>query len=299
MGFLAQVQISCFFFSYLVSFLCELFQILRTRTSTTRLILIVFTSAGLIAHTAYLLTRSQIAGVPPLMSSGQDWLLVLAWLGSVLYLILLTTHGNLAHGLFMLPAILLLVCVAVFVSDTATSNMQEITVRRWGMLHAAALVIGMAAVVGSTLSAIMFLLSHQRLRGRSQWLPRLQLPSLENLTAVNRWMVIVSVPFLTVGMLTGFILIPLSPTSATKEIRWTDPTIITSIAVWFAMVGLLIRILVSRSRSGKVVAQLSILSGGFLLITILGPMLLAEFGALETFHGGRQQTDQQQQGAQP
>ncbi len=177
--------------------------------------------------------------------------------------------------------------VAIFVNDETTENLQQLTLRRWGMLHAASLVLEMAAVVGSTLSALMYLLSHQRLRGRSGWLPGLQLPSLENLTAVNRWMVIVSVPFLTVGMATGFIMFPLSPDRAVKEVRWTDPTIVTTIAFWFAMVGLLVRLLVSRNRSGKAVAQLSILSGCFLLVAILGPMLLSEFGALETFHGGR------------
>ena len=286
MGFLAQVQISCFFFSYAVCLIVEFYQVLRRRTGVTRGVLLSMTMGGLVAHTAYLLTRSRQLGVNPLMTSGQDWLLVLAWIGAVLYLILLMTHGQLGHGLFMLPALLLLVTVAVFVRDDSAADLQQVAARRWGMLHAASLVFGMAAVLGVTISALMYLLHHQKLRSRATWFRRLQLPSLEQLTAVNRWMVVFSVPFLTVGLVTGFILFAWSGDSNSHvEIRWTDPTIVTTVVVWLAMVGLLVLMLVSRRQSGKAVAQMSLLSGGFLLMTFLGPMLLQESGAIRTFHG--------------
>ena len=38
-----------------------------------------FAVAGLTAHTIYLVMRSQKSGLPPLLSSSQDWMLVLAW----------------------------------------------------------------------------------------------------------------------------------------------------------------------------------------------------------------------------
>lgn len=285
-GFLAQVQISCFFFSYLVSLCAELYQVLRRRTTITRWLVLGFTGAGLIAHTAYLLTRSRVSGLPPLMSSSQDWLLVLAWLGVLLYLTLLVTHKTLAHGLFMLPAVLLLVTVAIFVSTDATGDPHRMATRRWGMLHATTLVLGMAAVCAATLASVMYLLHHQKLRGRSGWLRKIQLPSLEQLTAVNRISVIVSVPLLTIGLITGFLLLAMSR-GQTEVIafRWSDPTILATVFFWLLMVGLLVRLLTTRRQSGKAVAQLSLLSGGFLLITILGPMILAARGGLDTFHG--------------
>ena len=286
MGFLAQVQISCFLFSYLVSLFGEIMQLVRGRSTVLRWVVRVFAAAGLVAHTSYLITRSQNSGLPPLMSSGQDWLLVLAWLGVVLYLILLTTHQALSHGLFMLPAVLLLVVVAIFVSDSRTSSVNELAIRRWGMLHAASLVLGMASVLGSTVTALMYLMNHQKLRSRSAWLRRFQLPSLELLTAFNRWMVIFSAPCLTVGLVTGFILLALSrQSSGPIQVRWTDPTIVTTVVMWLAMVFLLVRLLSHRHQSGKSVAQLSLISGGFLVLTILGPMLLAQSGAMQTFHG--------------
>ena len=285
MAFLSQVHIYCFLMSYLASLGCEGLQLLRRQSTVTRALLLVFTAAGFLAHTAYLIVRSRTIGLPPLLTSQQDWLLVLAWLGSLLYLVLLITQGRLAHGLFMLPVIVLLVVVAIFVSDQAIGNLREVSLRRWGMFHASSLVLGIGAVVGAALSGLMYLLHHQRLRSRSGWLQKLTLPNLEDLTSLNRWMVVCSVPCLTIGLITGFLLIlwRQSPVAA-ESVRWSDPTIVATVFVWIAMIVLLFRLLVSPNQTGKSVAQLSLLSGGFLLITILGPMLMAGSGHLNTFH---------------
>jgi len=273
--------------SYAVSLIGETWLVLRRQSSLARVVVLAFTLAGFLAHTAYLITRSQTAGLPPLLSSQQDWLLVLAWIGGLLYLVLLLTHRQWAHGVFMLPAILLLVIVAVFVSRQATGNLDQLALRRLGMFHAASLVLGIAAVVGAAISGLMYLLHHQRLRSRSGWLHRLALPSLEILTAVNRWMVVFSVPCLTIGLVTGFILIFWSRSAnAGNSIRWSDPTIITTVIVWVAMIVVLIRVLVGSHQTGKSVAQLSLLSAGFLLTTVLGPMILSGSGNLSTFHSG-------------
>ncbi|MBL8812355.1 MAG: cytochrome c biogenesis protein CcsA [Planctomycetaceae bacterium] len=286
MGFLAQVHIYCFLMSYLVSLGCEVLQVLRRPFPLLRALLLIFTIAGFVAHTAFLFTRGRSEGLPPLLTSQQDWLLVLAWLGSLLYLILLLTYRQMAHGIFMLPAILLLVIVALFASPVASGNLHEQVMRRWGMFHAASLVLGIGAVAGAALSGLMYLLHYQRLKTRNAWLMKLALPNLENLSAVNRWMVVFSVPCLTIGLLTGFLLISFSKAqNSTYAIPWTDPTIVTTILVWLAMIVVLIRILMNTQQTGRAVAQLSFLSGGFLLLTVLGPMLLAGQGSFNAIHG--------------
>jgi len=287
LSFLSQVQIYCFLMSYFVSLLGEAWIVLRKQSALARIVVLAFTLAGFFAHTVYLVARSRSAGLPPLLSSQQDWLLVLAWIGGLLYLILLISNRQLAHGLFMLPPILLLVVVAVFASRQVTGQLDHLALRRLGMFHAASLVLGIAAVGGGAISGLMYLLHHQRLRSRSGWLQKLKLPSLENLTAVNRWMVVFSVPCLTIGLITGFILIFWSRGfDPAHPVRWTDPTIITTVIVWFTMIAVLIRVLTNPHQTGKAVAQLSLLSGGFLLTTVLGPVILSESGNLSTFHSG-------------
>ncbi|MFN9038077.1 MAG: hypothetical protein ACK5YO_17380, partial [Planctomyces sp.] len=194
MGFLAKVHIYCFLLSYLASLGFEVLLLLRKPVSVLRTLAIGFAAAGFLAHTSFLLTRSRVEDLPPLLTSQQDWLLVLAWLGGLLYLILVISHRQLAHGLFLLPAVLLLVTAALFASPQAAGTLREVTLRRWGMFHAASLVLGIGAVAGAALSGLMYVLHHQRLRNRSRFLMRLSLPSLENLAAWNRWMVLFSVP---------------------------------------------------------------------------------------------------------
>lgn len=287
MALLAQVQIYCFLFSYLTALAAELTQLLRKPAPATRLVIISFTAAGFLAHTSFLFNRANAAGLPPLLASQQDWLLVLAWLGSLLYLIILLAQQRLALGIFILPAILILIISAEFASSHSGPGLHEAARRRWGMFHAASLVLGVAAVAAAALSSLMYLLHHHRLRARSAWLSRLTLPSLENLSAINRCMVVFSVPCLTIGLLTGFLLIARSPSlNQTGGIPWNDPTIITTIIVWFSMIVVLVRVLKLGQQTGRSVAQLSFLAGAFLLLAILGPMLLSERAGLATIHGG-------------
>jgi len=60
---------------------------------------------------------------------------------------------------------------------------------------------------------------------------------------------------------------------------------VTTVFAWLAMVLFLVRLLRGVQQTGKSVAQLSLLSGGFLIVSVLGPMLLAGSGNLDTFHG--------------
>jgi hypothetical protein len=300
MAFLAQVQIYCFLFSYLTALAAELAQLLRKPAPAVRLLIVGFTTAGFIAHTSFLINRANSAGLPPLLASQQDWLLVLAWLGSLLYLLLLLLQQRLAVGVFMLPVILLLVVFAEFASSQSAGSLREIALRRWGMFHAASLVLGVAAVAGAALSGLMYLLHHHRLRARSSWLSRLTLPSLEQLTVLNRALVVFSVPCLTIGLLTGFLLIALS-----RDLRqqshspWYDPAVITTILVWLSMIVVLVRVLRMGRQTGRSVAQLSFLAGAFLLLAILGPMLLAGRAGMSTIHGGSRDTQTAQPSAAP
>lgn len=284
--FLTSVQIYCFLFSYLVSLGCELWQLLRGRGATARALMLGFTIAGFVAHSAFLVTRSRVQDLPPLLTSQQDWLLVLAWLGSLLFLLLLLWRSRLAQGLFLLPTIVALVIYAMFVSAEGSGTLRADSARRWGMAHAASLVLGMAAVAGVALTGLMYLLHHNRLKRRTGWLMRLSLPSLETLVTVNRWLVLLAAPCLTAGLATGFLLIfRRSGEFGPAAIPWSDPTVLTTGIAWLAMMGVMWRTLKSGHRSGRSLAVLSLLSGGLLLVTVLGPLALGRNNADGSLHG--------------
>lgn len=273
MAFLAKVHLSCFLLSYLAAFGGELVQLLRKQTGLTRGIIATSAAAGLLAHTAYLVNRSLSSGLPPLVGSSHDWLLVLAWLGAVIYTLTVCFQTRNAISLFILPILLGLVLLAVFVEDSTEAVDKAAASYRWGMLHAFTLVLGMATVAAATLCAVMYLLQYQKLRGGKSRLHRLQLPSLERLTSVNRILVITTVLMLTVGLVTGVIL-GVGASGSSSSFRWSDPIVLATTVIWVMLVSYLAWLLPQKEQTGRQVARLTLVAGGFLLLTIFGLMLL-------------------------
>lgn len=279
---LSNVHLYCFLLSYLVAFGLEVAGIAR-RITAARVAAMVFSVAGLVAQTAYLVNRSQQANLPPLLSSTQDWLLVLAWLTVLIFLTISTLERKLPLGLFLLPAVCLLIGIAFFADDDPHSLIADEALRRWGMLHAACLVVGTSGVLLGFVLSLMYLIQHRRLRNKLRGTPRIPLPSLEKLAALNWWAVVLAVPLLTVGLLAGVILGRLSARS-TDAFRFSDPTVVAHAVVWVVMAGLFYRLLRKREPSGKTVAWQTIWAFGFLIVTIVGLELLTGDGRLDSFH---------------
>lgn len=287
---MSNVTVFCFLASYAVALGLDATRLLRL-TATSRTFVLLFTAAGLVAHTAYLIVRSRQTNLPPLLASSQDWLLVLAWVAIVFYLYLTILDRNLAIGLFVLPVVLLLIGAGYFVSDSPSQLLARDpqTIKNalyyWAMLHASLLVLGIAVVLIGFVISLMYLVQHYRLKHRQTPLQGLGLPSLEKLARLNWWAVMISVPLLTLGLLTGLVLSFYSPQPGI-DVKLTDPVVVISITAWLAMVVFAVW-LVRRDRpAGKQVAWLTIWAFGFLLVTLIGLQVLTSGGrlSLETWH---------------
>ncbi len=267
-----KVSIFCFFASYVVALGLELTQFMKT-SRVNRWAAIGFTSAGLVAQTMYLVHRSRLSHMPPLIGSMHDWLLVLAWVAAAVYVVLELRDRRLGLGVFLLPLVLLLV-------SSSTSMKREPRVRdaqyAVEMFHASLLVFGIAGVTIGFLLSLMYLVQHNRLRHKTPDPDSLQLYSLERLGRMNWWAVVGSVPLLTLGMLAGVCLAWKSKATATP-VDLAAPGFVVMYVLWLAMIVLL-GWLVSRSQSsGKIVAWRTLWACGFLLVTML---------CLEMFTGG-------------
>src|SRR5258708_34722774 len=95
------VTVVCFLASYLVALALELGRLLG-RSRVSRFVMLGFGLAGFVAHTLYLLNRSQETHLPPLLASTHDWMLVLAWLLVLFYLFLTLVRSERALGEFAL-----------------------------------------------------------------------------------------------------------------------------------------------------------------------------------------------------
>lgn len=276
------VQVFCFLASYLVAWGLELLRF-AGRSRLSRLATQGFALAGLIAHTLYLLGRAQQTGLPPLLSSTHDWLLVLSWLAVVSYLSLTLFDRDLAVGVFLLPIVLACVGATYFVSQSSAANLDAL--RGWKLLHASLLVLGMLGVIVGLVLSLMYLYQQRRLRRRETLAEGFGVPNLERLARLNRWAILIAVPMLTFGFATGVGLGFVSHGGEAAEFSFADPLVLASGITWLGMVGLFTWLLTSSRARGKQVALLTIWACGFLLVTVLGLQMITG-----QFHGKSEKT---------
>lgn len=274
---MSDVTVLCFFASYLLALAFEVVRAMRG-LSWMRWPAFAAAGAGLTAHTLYLWQRGRDTNLPPLLSSTQDWLLVVAWIACVLYLFVVASDRRSGVGLFALPLVLLFVLVSRFASDTLPQALDldresgESALRGWLMLHAALLGLGIAGVAAGIIASLMYLVQHRRLRNKQAGPAGMSLLSLERLAQWNRLSILVAVPLLSLGLAAGFLLVYLAHRQG-GQISFRDPLVVASSAAWLVMVLILGRFVGTDLPSGRTVAIRTLLAFGFLLTTLLGLQL--------------------------
>jgi len=275
------VNIFCFFASYLVAFGLELTR-LRGWTRFGRWLTLGFATAGFFAHTMYLLSRAGETQLPPLLSSPQDWLLVLTWMVVATYVLLSWIDGSLGAGLLVLPTVLLVTAAAWFVR--ASPEVTNAAPRSWTMLHVSLLVLGTLGVLSGFLISLMYLWQHWRLKHVRQGQTGLTLPSLERLERLNRIAVMSAVPLFTLGLLTGIILTTMS-SRVSGYSPWTDPLAIVGITGWGVLCALFAKMARAQHHPGRRVAWLTVWSCGFLLLAFVGIQVVTSQMKVYARHG--------------
>lgn len=283
-----RISVFCFLASYGLATVFE-FARLRFRGVWTRVLVLGWSIAGLVAHTAYLLSRSGRSELPPLLASSHDWFLVLAWIAVLLFLFLAILDSSVPLGLFVLPLILTLVVSSRFVStgplDFIKGDPSQVAARGWAMLHSALLVIGIAGVLAGLILALMYLIQHRRLKQRQTSTEGFHLPSLARLSSWNWWAIVLSVPTLTLGMGAGFMLgfAGRTPNISTSNVL-ADPVVIGSGISWLVMVGFFGWLVATQRPAGKQVALLTLWACGFLVLTIVGLQVAASNSGIGSLH---------------
>jgi hypothetical protein len=272
--FMLRVTVICFLASYLVAFVLELGRLLG-RSVISRLVMIGFGIAGFAAHTVYLVNRSQQTHLPPLLASTHDWMLVLAWVLVLFYVFLALAQKELAVGTFALPVVLILVGSAYFLNqEPSLSELNAVRAHRgWVLLHTASLMFGMTAGAAGFLSGWMYLIQHRRLKAHHAEQTGLRMPSLARLAQVNRWAIMLTFLFLTLGFASG-VLLQVVPRAEQSAVRMGDPVVVGSAVVWLGLAAAFVRLLSSRTSAGRQVAWLTLAGCGFLLLTVVGLLIV-------------------------
>lgn len=282
-----QVSVMCFLASYLLAFGLEWTRFV-SRSGMGRWITLGVGIAGFVAQTWFLLARAQQTNLPPLLSSMQDWLLVLAWLVVLMHLFISAADRELALGFIVWPLALVLIIASQFAASSAGASTN--VHRNWAMLHVGLLVLGMAGVATALVASLLYLWQHWRMKHRVVSVAGFGLPSLERLAKVNRWTVLVSVPLLTFGMLIGLALTLSRSNEFAPSHLWTDPVVIVSGVCWLMMTAVFVWLVGRKRPTGRQVAWLSVWACGFLMLTTIGAQILSQTMSATALHGNQRQS---------
>ncbi|QDU80904.1 Cytochrome C assembly protein [Polystyrenella longa] len=283
---IANVTVVCFLASYIVALAGEFFR-LNNSSRWLRGVVMFYSCAGFLAHSTYLIVRSNQHGLPPLVGSAHDWFLVLSWLCVLYYLIRTLRDPQLALGVFLYPFVILLTVSAYFISSDANEMVSEKSDRGWAMLHASFLIFGIGGVLLSFITSLMYLFQHYRLKHKRSIPGGLKVPNLEKLARMNWWSVIVSVPLLTLGLASGFAMtLHVNKSDQAQQLNLTDPVVLTSALIWVVMAIFFVMLLIKPGTKSRQVAWMTIWAGGFLLLTMVGLQILlgGRRDSIDTWH---------------
>lgn len=258
------VNLSCFTTCYAIALVLELpgrWSWFRYRRAAC----LLAASAGVVAHTWYLGHRvSEMPSLP--LGSHHDWYLLAAWLLAVIYLGGLFYYPRSSLGVFLLPAVLALIAVALF-ADTAPLASFEAP-RVWGLVHGVFLLLGTVAVLLGFLAGLMYLLQSYRLKHKISGGDGLHLPSLEWLGRVNSRALGAAALLVGGGFLTG-VLNRLALQGERGSLPWNDPVVLslTLMLAWL-VIAEVFRLVYPAARQGRKVAYLTIAAFVFLLLVL-------------------------------
>jgi ABC-type uncharacterized transport system permease subunit len=260
---LDHVTIVCFLASYAAALGLELLFQFRPR-EVVRWLALAFGAAGLTAQTIFLTVQQ-----PPLIRQF-GWMLFLAWILAVFYLIGSVHHRRLSWGLFVLPLVLgLVVLGAAFGHPTGNDNPSGDNLLAipdaWGLVHGWLLLLAAVGLCVGFLASLMYLVQARRLRTKTLPGQGLRLWSLERLEAMNRRAIVLAFPLMTAGMLLGLFLM------LRKNLDgWTDPRLLASGVLWLTF-ALLLYLRYGYHLRGRPVALLTILTFALLVCSIALP----------------------------
>jgi hypothetical protein len=259
-SFLSGITRFCFAASYGVALAMELAQLVRAR-SWPRWVGVAFGTAGLIAHTLFLMIRR------PSVASPYGSLLLLAWVVAVFYLYGTIHHRRLNWALFVLPLVLVLVLLSEAFPATAPYSLQQWLAgdRFWGFVHGSLLFLAAIGISVGFVASLMYLVQAHRLKAKTSPSHGLQLLSLERLALMIRRAILCTFPLLSVGLLVGVVL--LAGYEGVSR-GWTAPRVITTAGLWLSFL-MLMYLRYRANVSNKRLAAVTIAVFCLLLVTLI------------------------------
>lgn len=276
--FVSRISVVCFAASYLVALACEASRLVF-RSGVRGAVMVAFASAGLFAHTLFLLWRAVNTPAVPL-SSAYDWYLLAAWVLAGGYLWLTASNPKTPFGLFMLPIVLGLIGAAQLSSRAPFP--QSPATQIWGTIHGSFNLAASVAVAIGAIAALMWLIQAGRLARKQAPAQGFRMPSLEKLSLTARRAGAIAAWTASAGFISGLVLNAVNLRRGLLEtVPWNDPVVLRmgALVAWLVVAAIVSRSVARRPDGARTTAWLSLVS--FAVLT--GSILWGVLGA--TRHG--------------
>jgi ABC-type transport system involved in cytochrome c biogenesis permease subunit len=222
---------------------------------------------GLLAHAAALaIETAELQRLPVI--DVRSALSFFSFLVTVAFFFVYLRFRITALGLFMLP----LVFVFTFISAVHPDRpLAESAFRGgWLLIHIASIFLGYTAFLLTFVAALMYLIQERELKSKKPRAFYYRLPSLELCDELYSKALMIGLPFLTLGLLTGFI----GASQAWKGPWELDPKILASTVTWLIYLVLFSTRLGGMWR-GRRSAYVAVFGFAAMMVTFLGVSFLS------------------------
>jgi len=273
-----RLTILCFGGTYGLALLAELARFL-VRGAARWYVTVGLTALGWVVQTVYLVNLARVDQRLPITTVFES-LVALSWIFAAIALYLMARAAKpVAVGVFVLPVVLALIVFAALLPPSRRVEWGGSTVF-WGSVHGVFLLLGAVSTCVAFVAGLMYLVQSNRLKHKRPPRFGVTLPSLEQSERVNRGAITVAFPLLTFGLLIGVALSLARAGAGGMAIRWTDPKVLSGLAMWLAF-AVLLHARYRPSWRGRSVVWLTFLAFAFLVFAWVGVEVLG----LPTAHG--------------
>ncbi len=240
--------------------------VVRRRPSLSPAALVAL-GLGLLAHAgAIAVVAARIHRLP--VTDVRSALSFYAFLVTLAFFFVYLRYRITSLGLFMLPLVFLLTLIAALHAEHSFDS--SAFRGGWLLIHIGSTILGYTGFFLTFVAAVMYLMQEKELKSRKPRALYYRLPSLEVLDELYYRSLVFGLPFLSVGMVTGFVW-----ATRTWKGPWElDPKILASLVTWLIYL-VLFSTRVSGGWRGRRAAYGAIFGFAAVMVTFLGISLLS------------------------
>jgi cytochrome c-type biogenesis protein CcsB len=222
---------------------------------------------GLLAHAGALAAEAARMHRLP-VTDVRSALSFYAFLVTLAFFFVYLRYRIVSLGLFMLPLVFLLTLISVL--HPGGSFDSSAFRGGWLLVHISSIFLGYTALFLTFVAALMYLIQEHELKSKQPRGFYYRLPSLEVCDEIHYRSLLLGLPLLSLGILTGFVW-----ASRTWKGPWElDPKILASLVTWLIYL-VLFSTRVSGGWRGRRAAYIAIFGFAAILVTFMGISLLS------------------------